>query len=222
MENSVNRWKNKTILFLGDSITQGCGCNIPYPVLLEQCLELRRAGNYGVSATHISGAYQDVVHDSAGADVSFTRRYGSMEPYADAVCVFGGTNDFGHRDTAPMGTMEDREDVSFFGALHLLCRGLTEKYPHAPILWFTPLHRAYGDGYGETNPFTGRSLEEYVEAIRRVACFYHLPLLDLYGCGLDPRLQTIREQEVPDGLHPNDEGHRRLAQEFIAPFLLSL
>ena len=58
--------------------------------------------------------------------------------------------------------------------------------------------------------------------IRQVAEYYSLPVLDLYaGSGLQPKVPVIQARYVPDGLHPNDEGHRLLAHQ-IAAFLTAL
>ena len=62
----------------------------------------------------------------------------------------------------------------------------------------------------------------YVEIIREVAEFYSLPVLDLYkNSGLQPRLPVIQQMYMPDGLHPNDAGHRVLADQ-IVQFLRTL
>ena len=53
-----------------------------------------------------------------------------MIPDADIVVVFGGTNDFGWGD-APLGTMEDRREDTFYGAYHLLLQKLIDRYPDA-------------------------------------------------------------------------------------------
>ena len=56
------------------------------------------------------------------------------------------------------------------------------------------------------------TLAEYVEAERRIAEYYGLPVLDLYRVsGIQPELMEQREQFMPDGLHPNDAGHARIA-----------
>ncbi len=217
----MNRsWNGKTINFLGDSITQGCGSEIAYPHIVKKLLKLKEARNYGVSATHISGAYEDKFKDSAGSSLSFTKRCLRMEP-ADLLCIFGGTNDFGHRDTAPLGRMADREDIGFYGALHWLIETVRKNYPQMEIVLFTPLHRC-SDPSGEMNPYTGHTLLEYVEAIRAIAEYYHLPVLDLYQDGPDPRRPKTKELLIPDGLHPNTAGHQLIAKELIVPFLNAL
>ena len=56
-------------------------------------------------------------------------------------------------------------------------------------------------------------LIEYVRAIRQVAEYYSLPLLDLYACsGLQPNVPVIAEKYCPDGLHPNKAGYAILTR----------
>ena len=50
-------------------------------------------------------------------------RFTEMDERADAVVVFGGTNDFGHGD-APLGKPSDRDPSTFYGACHYLMNGL--------------------------------------------------------------------------------------------------
>lgn len=182
---------------------------------------LARARNYGAPGTRIARQ-----QEGSGFDMfsdTFCDRAQRMDPDADVVVVFGGTNDFGHGN-APMGTMNDRRDDTFYGALHVLMRGLIEKYPAAEIVICTPLHRIgednpLGDGTKKT---PGPVLAEYVSAIRRVAEYYSLPLLDLYASsGIQPNVPAIAQRYCPDGLHPNKAGNVLLARR-VAGFLEAL
>ena len=216
--------RNKKINFLGDSITEGHGC----ADLENNCFAARIARdygaicrNYGIGGTRIARQ----VHPSENPkhDLDFVGRYDDMDPDADIVAVFGGTNDYGHGD-APIGEMADRTPDTFYGALHLLFSGLITKYPAARIVVLTPLHRSYEDNpFGSVRkPVPTGALIDYVRVIRQVAEYYSLPVLDLYAnSGLQPNVPIIREKYVPDGLHPNDEGHRILAEQ-IAAFLMTL
>ena len=141
-----------------------------------------------------------------------------MDEDADIVVVFGGTNDWGHGD-APFGAMSDRTVDTFCGACHVLCEKLITRYPQATIVVMTPLHRV-----NETAPYDAgwrlrrdHPLSDYVEALGQIARYYSLPVLDLYGVsGLQPEVAAIRERYVPDGLHPNEAGHTRIADRLIA------
>ena len=214
--------KNAKINFLGDSITEGHG------VEPEECfVSLIGAKNgalcrnYGIGGTRI--ARQRVPSAESKWDKDFCGRFDVMDKDADVVVVFGGTNDFGHGD-APVGTMADRTPDTFYGALHTLYAGLIARYPAARIVVMTPLHRATEDnprGDGSKDA-PGLCLIDYVRIIRQVAEYYSLPVLDLYAAsGLQPRVPVIRERYIPDGLHPNDEGHRILA-DLIRAYLRGL
>ena len=215
--------KGSKINFLGDSITEGCGSSSADKRFTN--LILQRYGavcrNYGIGGTRI--ALQHTPSEDPVWDRNFTSRVDEMDPDADAVVVFGGTNDFGHGD-APIGKMEDRTAYTFYGALHVLFASLLTKYPKSKIVTITPLHRCNEDdprGEGNKKEDVG-TLYRYVAIIREVAEYYSIPVLDLFACsGLQPCVPIIRQMYLPDGLHPNDAGHVILAEK-IADFLMVL
>ena len=103
-----------------------------------------------------------------------------MDSDADVVVVFGGTNDFGHGD-AKLGTFESRDPYTFYGAMHVLCEKLINRFPNADILFMTPLHRCSEDEVSKENGLPEETnLAGYVSIIREVAEFYGLPVLDLF------------------------------------------
>ncbi len=215
--------KNKRILFLGDSITEGHGTSGEaawFTTLLAERFGAECI-NYGIGGTRI--ARQEKPSENPRHDLDFPGRVADMAAEADIVGVFGGTNDFGHGD-APLGRMSDRTVFTFYGALHVLFTSLIEKYPAAVIFVMTPLHRLgeedpRGNGCKERDVGT---LGEYVDIIREVAEYYSLPVLDLYAVsGLQPAVPVIMERYIPDGLHPNDAGHAVLADR-IGGFLSAL
>ena len=210
--------KNKTVLFLGDSITEGAGTTAPEFNYVSVFSRLSGANvvNYGISGTRIA---RQTVKSNERWDQDFVSRVDDMQKDADAVVVFGGTNDFGHGD-APIGTMSDRTPYTFYGALHCLYTALIEKYAGVPIVVLTPLHRITEDiPTGDNKPAPVGTLKEYVDIIREVSEYYSLPVLDMFKeSGLQPKIPIIRQKYVPDGLHPNDDGHAILAHK-IARFL---
>lgn len=217
--------KGKKINFLGDSITEGCGTTDIahcFTELMRHAEGLAEARNYGIGGTRY--AQQKETFEQEKFDRDFCQRAEEMDPDADIVVVFGGTNDYGHGD-APVGTPSDRDRTTFWGACHELYSTLLRRYPKGKIVVLTPLHRAIED-----NPFgdppikavPAPTLPEYVQIIRTRAEEFGLPVLDLYEHSFlntaDP--QILRDY-VPDGLHPNDAGHVILAGE-IGAFLKAL
>ncbi len=210
------------INFLGDSITEGHGTSDESKVYwrLLESLDGVVARGYGIGGTRI--AKQRVPSPDPKWDLYFGSRVDDMDPDADVVVVFGGTNDYGHGD-APFGSMNGRRDDTFYGALHNLYRKLLTRYPDARIVVMTPIHFAFEhqtvNGLGVRNV---GCLGDYVRIIREVAAYYAIPVLDLYTeSGIQPEVDFLRERYAPDGLHPNDAGQERIYQ-LLRSFLLKL
>ncbi len=213
--------KGKKMVFLGDSITAGSGVsdidNVYWNVLSR--LAEAECHGYGISGHRIA----DQIAVNVDGRVPFADRVDTMDADADVVVVFGGTNDFGHGD-APLGSFDDRTLKTFCGAMHVLCERLINRYPEAQIVFLTPLHRLSEDDgpYNGSGVRLQTNLEGYVDRISKIAAYYGIPVLDLYRqSGLQPRVPILREKYMPDGLHPNDAGHERIARR-LAAFLYSL
>lgn len=211
--------KGKIINFLGDSITAGSGVSSPekrYFELLKVNAELKEARGYGIGGTRFAVQKgTDFRPKDDYVDInSFSERFHQMDDDADAVVIFGGTNDYGHGD-APIGTFDDRTPDTFYGACHYLFSNVIKKYIGKPVIIMTPLHRL-GDTKAERpdKAYAYGTLKDYVDIIREVAEYYSLPVLDLFKySGIQPEIAEIREKFVPDGLHPNDEGHIIIANK---------
>lgn len=215
--------KNVKANFLGDSITEGHGttdfATKPFHQLIAKKYGMAAARNYGIGGTRFAKQLKPSANERW--DLDFCSRFSEMDDDASLIVVFGGTNDFGHGD-APIGTKADRTPDTFYGACHYLMSGLINKYPDARIVFMTPLHRISEDNTVKENGLGGHKLVDYVDVIKEVAGYYSLPVLDLWSVsGLQPRVDVIKQKYVPDGLHPNDAGHERMA-DVIGAFLKSL
>lgn len=174
-----------------------------------------KAYGYGVGGTRI--APQHNPDSNAIMGQFFGSRVTGMIPDADVVVAFGGTNDFGHGD-APFGDVSSRDGTTFCGALHKLIGDLIERYPQAQLILMTPLHRSNENdlGYNEFGVRRDHRLEDYVNAIQTIAGYYGIPVLDLFRTsGLQPAVPILKECYMPDGLHPNDVGHEKIADKLI-------
>lgn len=206
----------KVFNFLGDSITEGCrvscGDNV-FHQLIKRQYGMQHAYNYGVGGTRIA-RQTTPSRGSTHHDLTFELRAEIMDKKADAVVVFGGTNDFGHGD-APFGTVDSEDIYTFCGAVNSLISKLQRDFPKADIVFMTPLHRLSED---KPNPHSGKTLAEYAAAIRTICGRRGIPVIDLFA--IDP-IDPADEEFFPDGLHPNDKGHSVMAQ-VIAEELLKL
>ena len=214
--------KGKKILFLGDSITEGCGTSGPehfyWSVVGQKTGAVCRG--YGIGGTRI--ARQHRPSPDPRWDRDFISRVEEMDPEADIVMVLGGTNDYGHVD-APLGRPADRTPDTFYGAMHTLCRLLIEKYPAAVIVFMTPTHRLDEEKLiNEQGVRNVATLGEYAQVIREVAEEHGLPVCDLRRIsGINPAIEAQKTRYMPDGLHPNDAGAARMAER-IVEFLKAL
>ena len=208
-----NNYKGKKANFLGDSITEGVATSKIYHQYIQENLDLSVARNYGIGGTCITNIERN----------NFISRYSNMDNDADLICVFGGTNDFGHH--MPLGDINSTDDKTFYGALKVLCEGLINKYVGKTIIFITPLNRSCdkfpADGCikGQKTNNLGFKLEDYVKAINEVVPSYSIPVYDLFkNSNLYPYNANIVNTFMPDGLHPNADGHYiigRKISEFI-------
>jgi lysophospholipase L1-like esterase len=204
------------IAFFGDSITEGVGASN---------LELRYASqvgkmlgaeviNYGIGGTRL--ARQLIQSSSSHAhDIDFNMRTILLDKTADKIFFFGGTNDYGH-GVAPLGNVGDYDEFTFHGAVNKLFSTLIGMYGKDKIVIILPLKR-----YGMNdipNAKTGKYLVDYVEIIKYYVDLYGLKYLDLFNDCFDEPTTNEYSEFFADGLHPNDNGHKIIAEkicEFI-------
>lgn len=200
-----NEWQNKVYNALGDSITKGINPSNSYQVMtgnrysdiLQRCLKLSKANNYGIEGTTIVHRYDNL---------GMVDRYQSMSDDADIISVFGGTNDFG--SNSPMGSVNSGNNNEFKCAFNNLLQGLKKKYPSKKIFVITPTPRndSVFEGKG-VNP-NGFKLQDYVNAEVEIAKANGIPVLNLYNgsLGITPNNEAQKNAYMPDGIHPNIDG----------------
>lgn len=203
--------EGKKIAFLGDSITRGAYLENEsdcYSELVRETVNWGAFYNHSVPGSRI-GEYIGL--DPKRIKGSFLERFPEMPDGMDIVVVFGGTNDFGIGN-APMGESSDYDPYTFCGAVNLLMDRLKDKYPDATIIVILPLHRR---NENTPNEFSGAVLEEYIRVIRKKALengFLVCDLRNAPGLKGDDRYYSML---MDDGIHPLEEGHRIIANEFL-------
>lgn len=207
---------NIRIHFLGDSITEGYYADTKetsYVGCFQAQYPNATIRNYGVGGSCISNT-------CIWGSEDIRTREKRMEPDADLIVVYGGTNDF-HCMT-PLGTPEERTPDTFFGAYNLLLDDLLERYPNAKIVLCTILPR-FDETWSERD---GRvrvaPVQAYVDIIKQIGQLRNLTVVDLFT--LEAFRESIPGDKSPltkDGLHPLDEGHQILFNR-IHQALLSL
>lgn len=205
-----NKWKGKSWITLGDSITRAN----EYQDKLKNILGFSRIDNMGKNGQTM--AYQS--KNNSTYIVGKTIDYKSY----DLVTIFIGTNDF--RYNKKLGEIKESgsvnfDEATFTGGYQLLIEKILTSNPGIDLVLITPPQRIR-DGYdiNFTNE-VGSKLIDYVDVIKSLGEMYSIPVLDLYSeGGISKENMNIFTR---DGLHPNDEGYERISEKMYR-FLLNI
>ena len=203
----------KNYYAMGDSITEGVNASgQQYFTHLRKTCAIDTINSDGVGGTCIT----------VGEGNDFLSRLSKIPSNIDLMSIFGGTNDWGHN--MELGTIESTENTTFYGALKYLCKYMLENKPEITWFFITPIQRNYdkvpaeGETKGKRTNKYGKTLDEYVQAIKEIAEYYSIPVLDLYhNCFAGDANKTV-ELYLTDGLHPNAAGHKIMARK-ISKFI---
>lgn len=124
----------------------------------------------------------------------------------DVVVLAAGTNDL--TTNVKLGKSKDKKDVSLFGAVDYTLKILKKKATKK-IIVITPLHRE-----NETNEY-GMTLSDITDAIKLKCRKYDVPVICGFDVPFDLRKEEDRNKYGNDGLHPNTEAHKILADYII-------
>ena len=183
--------------------------------------------NASSSNTTITGDSLDTTGSAPGCS---TKRMidltpGDDGPAPDILIVFMGTNDF--LRSVELGTFtepspQDEGVVSnFCDAYELMIQKLNALYPNAEIYFCTLLETNAGDvdEYPQSYPATnknGNTIGDFNAEIATIASAYSYPVIDVHNCGIT--YETL-DQYTSDGVHPNTEGAKLIA-EYVTNALL--
>ena len=239
-DSAAANWRGRTVAFLGDSITDPRQKNAIYWQYLQETMGID-AHVYAVSGYrwgHMPKMAEKMKAqdgDAVDAILIFTgtNDYNGNVPLGAWWSVTNETANYNGKMLTQPRRYPDFSETTVRGRINATMRYLKSNWPDAQIVLMTPLHRAFAE-FGEKNvqppeSFPNRGgtyLETYVQVIREAADIWSVPLVDLYrDSGLLPTepsfAKCFRENGGKDLLHPNSEGHRRLA-ELIRLKLLAL
>jgi lysophospholipase L1-like esterase len=214
---STNELQGLVLNALGDSVTQANYNITPnnqppfvsvtgYVKLLQDIYGMT-VRNYGIGGTRITQT-----DDGNG----FCQRYVNMDNNADIITVMGGINDYAYAGNVPIGTFGSTDNLTIYGAMDTLCKGLLQKYPEKRLGFLLPFGFNEYKGAGTWKP--------YEDAMIQVLEYYAIPYLNLRKESLiNANIGFINTAYFnnADKTHPNDAGHRILARK-IASFLNTL
>lgn len=142
----------------------------------------------------------------------------------DIAVIHYGTNDFASGNGVPIDNDSDPDDYnSLCGALRYSLDKLLGAYPKLRIYISLPVYRFWTENGATTYAETylnkiGKTLPEFVEALRGVAAEYNLPVIDgYYGLGIN---KANASTFLSDGTHHNATGRERFGR-FIGENLIA-
>ncbi len=188
----------KKVLCIGDSITLGVqtGYDEPYPNSYPEVLGYKLhtyAQNEGMGSSTIWGS----------GPFAMCKRIVDYGP-ADAVFIFGGTNDWFYGYQCKLGDLDT--PITFIYDLDLLCQHLQELYSNAEVFFVIPIDPGEHAGVEPYDDF-----EIIRNNIRDRASQYGFHIIDLPAkkilSALDPE---TRNAYFSDMIHPNTLGYQML------------
>ena len=186
---TIDFWPGgKKIAFMGDSVTYGASpydandvegderIERPWPETVGQLLKTPTINLGKNSATLMVGT----TYKGNPTPLALVRDYVNYSDDYDIVGFMIGINDL-YRSAYEMpdspytlGTMEDRTADTFYGALHVFIKGMIAKYPPHEHKVFAMIYPYY-----HGNDDNRDRVPLYFNAIREVARYHALPVLDL-------------------------------------------
>ena len=153
--------------------------------------------------------------DAAYLWVSY--KYEEISPEKCAVYMSVAVS--GENATPEKSSNEPNE--TFYDGLHKLCRYLRHTYPRADIIFLTPIKRVQQDVwdcvYPEDKNRYGKTMDDYRQAIIRSCEYYSIDCIDLYTVsGLNPHIDPSMFADTGKAVHPNEEGHEKIASIITA------
>lgn len=135
----------------------------------------------------------------------------------EIVLIQQGLNDY-HGGVPIENPQDPYDEYTFLGALRSAVRDLRKVNPEVRIVLVTPTYTWYiftGLTCEEMNQ-GGGILEDYVEAEIRVAEELGIEVIDVYHDFFPHEKWEDKDLYMRDGLHPNEEGRKLLAEKIAA------
>jgi len=203
------------IVALGDSITKGTCSGVPEEETFRRLLQadLPQAAGCGV----------EVVNAGVDGDITTTAihrlKRDVLQHDPDYVTIMFGVNDAGYYRPAT-DSMADTPRVTaedFRSNLDTIIRAVQEIGAKPVLVTPVPMNPSYAQRDFPAYVENGLNylVDEYADIIRDLSSLTGLPLIDVHKAfSADPDTEKL----VPDGIHPNKDGHRFIADIFVREF----
>lgn len=235
-----NQWKGKKVAFLGDSITdkKHVGTTKNYWQYLAEMLGITPLV-YGINGNQWNGILKQAqtLHGETGTDPDAIIIFAGTNDY-NAGIPLGEWYTYSYEETTVKGggkeirrkRIADMNPNTFRGRINEAMSYLKHNFPEKQIILMTPIHRAQAQFSNENiqpeEAFPnklGLYVDEYVNVIKEVANVWAVPVIDLNSiCGLYPMFDEHAQyfhDATTDRLHPNANGHYRMAKAIMYQLL---
>lgn len=232
-----SQWRGAKVAFLGDSITdisQLSGNDIFWHQLVPVLgIEPYVYGISGHQMIHITAQAQKL-EEEHGKDVDAiivfagTNDFNASLPIGEWFSYDTLTTNKNGAQVALKHRKANLDQGTFCGRISTVITYLKEHFPDQQILMLTPIHRGPAqfsahnvqpdENYANE---AGLFIDDYVRTVREAADIWGIPVIDLNAvCGINPMIASNhryfrnperKEDGRIDLLHPNTQGHLRMA-----------
>lgn len=200
----------KSIGTIGDSVAKGTLAKTNFTQMLAKKIKAK-SSNLAVSGATMSTNKDNSIYDQA------TKIKGDL-------IILQGTDD-DWTNNISIGT--DKTDIkTFYGAFYSAVNVIKKNNPKAKIVVMTATKQCYMNGNTVKRRDTdkndlGLNLESYVNAQIDACNELNVPVYDAYhSTQFKPNIPSYRKSSMPDGLHPNENGHEVIMYELIKEYYL--
>ena len=225
IENSTIDFSDVKITILGDSITTAANLDeeeqakYAYPVVLQEILGCKEILNLGIGGSSVSSC----------GNYAMVDRWSDIPKDSDIIIVFGGSNDCLFQNKWEYGNIEYDSRMNggtFCGDLDELCSEIEYEYRtmnsenYCKLLYINPPSTILNDGVYAIDPGNMVQQKAFAEAINAIVPAYGFEVIDLYNNNiLNSHDWDVNQQFMPDGIHPNEEGYRILAEHIASQII---
>ena len=204
---------NKTIVFIGDSITAGVIDTDPDIEYTQNTWVKHFCDVVGATGINIAVAGSCYYKNSNQSATSILEQLQSVQDAPDYFFIAGGTNDwlFGTTDSNMRSSVQ-----SVISYLHT-------NYPNVPVIFITPINCYKWDGYPQTLKIN--TIQHYRNIISEEVLAndwsqFSLIQGDTFDFPEKPAYQPFASAVFGDGLHPSEIGYRTVYAPKVLESLL--
>jgi len=197
----------QNIMVLGNSITEEHFAPTSYSlgVFSEQIKNFLK-----VNSVNCQG-YSGYTYGGTSSSLNQSFIMNNLKVQAPSLVIINAeTNDFG--TNVIMGdptAAASQATTTTVGGLYYIINFIKTNLPTTKIVIWTSLQR--NDVNQNTPNSNGKTLQDYVNAVKKVAAAYSVPVCDIYSSAdIQASVSAVMSAYFLDGLHPNTAGYTRL------------